>query len=106
MSTRERNTDDLLLAENFSSVFGQPVQSKIQDIGDTPQNQNLLKNPSTKLCRFTDPEIDRLYTYFPSGTIFRPFDSSTKSDCVSPIWVCFPAIPFQIGYTYPFFNLT
>ncbi|MFS7917847.1 hypothetical protein Hanom_Chr03g00193971 [Helianthus anomalus] len=80
--------------------------SKSQDTSDTPQNQNLLKNPSTKLCRFTNPEIDRLYTCFPPGTVFRPFVSSTKSDCVSPVWVCFPAIPFQIGYTYPFLDLT
>ncbi|MFS7904270.1 hypothetical protein Hanom_Chr01g00034151 [Helianthus anomalus] len=63
-------------------------------------------NPSTELCRFIDPEIDRLYTCFPSGTIFFPFDASTKSDFVSPIWVCFPDIPFQIGYIYPFPEFT
>ncbi|KAJ0669035.1 hypothetical protein HanPI659440_Chr17g0696491 [Helianthus annuus] len=80
--------------------------SKSQDTNSTPQSQDLLKNPSIKLCNFTDLEIDCLYTYFPLGTIFRPFDSSTKSDSVSPIWVCFPAMPFQIGYTYPFPDLT
>ncbi|KAF5795563.1 hypothetical protein HanRHA438_Chr08g0352611 [Helianthus annuus] len=80
--------------------------NKSQDINGSPQSQNLLKNPSTELCRFTDPEIDRLYTCFTQGTTFRSFDSSTKSDSISPIWVCFPTIPFQIGYTYPFPDLT
>ncbi|MFS7953714.1 hypothetical protein Hanom_Chr07g00621861 [Helianthus anomalus] len=36
-----------------------------------------------ELCRFTDPEVDQLRPCFPNGTIFRPFDSSTKSDCIS-----------------------
>ncbi|KAJ0719349.1 hypothetical protein HanLR1_Chr08g0280731 [Helianthus annuus] len=80
--------------------------NKSQDINGSPQSQNLLKNPSTELCRFTDPEIDHLYTCFTQGTTFRSFDSSTKSDSISPIWVCFPTIPFQIGYTYPFPDLT
>ncbi|KAJ0761649.1 hypothetical protein HanOQP8_Chr04g0152361 [Helianthus annuus] len=76
--------------------------NKGRDLNGSPQRQNLLKNPSTQLCRSTDLEIDRLNTCFPPGTIFRPFDLSTKSDYVSPVWVCFPAIPFQIGYIYPF----
>ncbi|MFS8008891.1 hypothetical protein Hanom_Chr14g01278221 [Helianthus anomalus] len=59
--------------------------SKIQDMNGEPQSQNLLRNPSTELCKFTDPEIDSLYTCFSSGTICRPFDSSTKSDTISPI---------------------
>ncbi|MFS8000567.1 hypothetical protein Hanom_Chr12g01179931 [Helianthus anomalus] len=64
--------------------------NKGHDINDSPQSQNLLNNPSTELYRFTDPKIDLLYTCFHPGTIFRPFDSSTKSDFVSPVWVCFP----------------
>ncbi|MFS7985160.1 hypothetical protein Hanom_Chr11g00995281 [Helianthus anomalus] len=68
--------------------------SKSQDTNSIPQSQNLLKNPSTELCKFIDPEIDRLYTCFSMGTIFRPFDSTTKSDSISPIWVCFPAMLF------------
>ncbi|MFS7945217.1 hypothetical protein Hanom_Chr06g00521601 [Helianthus anomalus] len=79
---------------------------KSQDMNGVPKSQNLLKNPSMEVCKFTDPEIDSLYTCFPPGTIFRPFDSSIKSDSVSPIWVCFPALPFHLGYTYPFPNLT
>ncbi|MFS7937656.1 hypothetical protein Hanom_Chr05g00430211 [Helianthus anomalus] len=59
-----------------------------------------------ELCRFTDPEIDWLRHCFPEGTFFRPFDSSMKSDCVSDVWITFPASPFQIGFTYPFPFLT
>ncbi|MFS8016780.1 hypothetical protein Hanom_Chr15g01372621 [Helianthus anomalus] len=59
-----------------------------------------------EICRFTDPEIDRLRHCFPEGTIFRPFDSSMKSDCISDVWITFPAIPFQIGFTYPFLFFT
>ncbi|MFS8020098.1 hypothetical protein Hanom_Chr15g01411551 [Helianthus anomalus] len=29
-----------------------------------------------------------------------------KSDVVSPIWVCFPALPFLLSYSYPFPDLT
>ncbi|KAJ0502792.1 hypothetical protein HanRHA438_Chr11g0520901 [Helianthus annuus] len=70
------------------------------------KSQGLTKNPSMELCRFTDPKVDQLRHCFPDGTIFRPLDSSLKSDCVSDIWVTFPAAPFQIGITYPFPTLT
>ncbi|KAF5796819.1 hypothetical protein HanRHA438_Chr08g0368461 [Helianthus annuus] len=66
------------------------------------KSQGLTKNPSTELCRFLDPEVYQLRHCFPDGTIFRPFDSSTKRDCISDVWVTFPAAPFQIGFTYPF----
>ncbi|MFS8021128.1 hypothetical protein Hanom_Chr16g01423801 [Helianthus anomalus] len=55
-----------------------------------------------ELCRFTDPDIDRLRSCFPARTIFRPFDSSTKSDSISDVWITFLATPFLIGFTYPF----
>ncbi|MFS7953582.1 hypothetical protein Hanom_Chr07g00620451 [Helianthus anomalus] len=55
-----------------------------------------------ELCRFTDPEIDRLRHGFPEGTVFKPFASSMKSDCISDVWITFPAFPFHIGFTYPF----
>ncbi|KAM0051596.1 hypothetical protein Hdeb2414_s0007g00238351 [Helianthus debilis subsp. tardiflorus] len=70
------------------------------------KSQGLTKNPSMVLCRFTDPDVDRLHSYFPDGTIFRPFNSSTKSDSVSDVWIAFPATPFLIGFTYPFPVLT
>ncbi|KAJ0800660.1 hypothetical protein HanPI659440_Chr03g0105981 [Helianthus annuus] len=74
---------------------------------DSPlESQNLLKTPSSELCRFTDPEVDQFYTLFPLGTVFHPFDSSLKSDSASSTWVCFPAAPFQIGYSYPFPEFT
>ncbi|MFS7904522.1 hypothetical protein Hanom_Chr01g00037091 [Helianthus anomalus] len=66
------------------------------------KRQGLTKNPSMELCRFTDPEVDQFRSCFPDGTIFRPFDSSTKSDSVSNVWITFHASPFQIGFTYPF----
>ncbi|MFS7947912.1 hypothetical protein Hanom_Chr06g00553721 [Helianthus anomalus] len=70
---------------------------------DSPfRSQDLLKNPSMELCRFTDPEIDQIHHCFPEGTIFKAFDSSMKSDCKSDTWVSFPAAPFQIGFPYPF----
>ncbi|MFS8022867.1 hypothetical protein Hanom_Chr16g01444571 [Helianthus anomalus] len=25
-----------------------------------------------------------------------------KSNCISTTWICFPAAPFQIGFSYPF----
>ncbi|KAM0035202.1 hypothetical protein Hdeb2414_s0015g00443561 [Helianthus debilis subsp. tardiflorus] len=71
-----------------------------------PKSQGITKNPSMELCRFTDPEIDRLRHCFPECTIFIPFDSSMKSDCISDVWITFPAIPFHIGFTYPFPFLT
>ncbi|KAK1441332.1 hypothetical protein QVD17_07179 [Tagetes erecta] len=43
---------------------------------------------------------------FPPKTIFRAFDARAKSDFTSPEWVCFPAFPFGIGYTYPFPEFT
>ncbi|KAJ0780906.1 hypothetical protein HanPI659440_Chr06g0243111 [Helianthus annuus] len=43
-----------------------------------------------------------MHPHFPEGTIFRPFDSLLKSDCVSTTRVCFPVAPFQIGFSYPF----
>ncbi|KAF5756065.1 hypothetical protein HanXRQr2_Chr17g0810211 [Helianthus annuus] len=70
------------------------------------KSQGVTKNPSLELCRFTDPEIDRIRHCFPEGTIFRPFDSSMKSDCVSDAWITFPATPFLIGFNYPFPVLT
>ncbi|KAM0040810.1 hypothetical protein Hdeb2414_s0012g00398511 [Helianthus debilis subsp. tardiflorus] len=84
----------------------QSSPNKDQDHDSPPKSQNLLRNPSTELCRFTDPEVDQLYTHFPLGTVFRPLDSSLKSDSVSSVWVCFPAAPFQIGYSYPFPEFT
>ncbi|MFS8022866.1 hypothetical protein Hanom_Chr16g01444561 [Helianthus anomalus] len=77
---------------------------KSQDMNGVPQSQKLLRNPSIKLCKFSDPEIESLYTCFPSGTIFRPFDSSMKSDSVSPIWVFFLLYPFILAA--PIISLT
>ncbi|MFS7968854.1 hypothetical protein Hanom_Chr09g00802391 [Helianthus anomalus] len=79
---------------------------KSLDMDSVPQSQNLLMNPSSELCKFTDPEIEGLFTCFPTETIFRPFDSSMKSDALSPTWVCFPALPFLLGYNYLFSDLT
>ncbi|MFS7913028.1 hypothetical protein Hanom_Chr02g00136801 [Helianthus anomalus] len=47
-------------------------------------------------------QVVQFRSCFPDGTIFRPFDSSTKSDCISDTRITFPATPFQIGFTYPF----
>ncbi|KAM0031794.1 hypothetical protein Hdeb2414_s0016g00499841 [Helianthus debilis subsp. tardiflorus] len=80
--------------------------SKDQERNSPPKSQNLLKEPSHELCPFTDPEIDQMHPYFPEGTIFKPFDSSMKSDCISTTWVCFPTAPFQIGFSYPFSTFT
>ncbi|KAM0031049.1 hypothetical protein Hdeb2414_s0017g00504081 [Helianthus debilis subsp. tardiflorus] len=71
-----------------------------------PKSQGLTKNPSMELCCFTDPEIDQLRHYFLDGTIFRPFDSSMKSDCKFEVWVTIPAAPFQIDFIYPFLAFT
>jgi hypothetical protein len=38
--------------------------------------------------------------------IFRPFDASVPPDIFNNHWVCFPVIPFQIGFHYPFPDLT
>ncbi|MFS7987708.1 hypothetical protein Hanom_Chr11g01026081 [Helianthus anomalus] len=74
--------------------------NKGPDVDSPPKSQNLLKTPSSELCQFTDPEVDQFYARFPPNTVFRSFDSSIKSDSVSSTWVCFPAAPFQIGYSY------
>ncbi|MFS7975980.1 hypothetical protein Hanom_Chr10g00887061 [Helianthus anomalus] len=55
--------------------------NKDQEKNSPPKIQNLLKEPSQELCRFTDHEIDQIHSHFPPGTIFRPFDSTVKSDC-------------------------
>ncbi|KAM0043475.1 hypothetical protein Hdeb2414_s0010g00341721 [Helianthus debilis subsp. tardiflorus] len=80
--------------------------AKNPDHNSPLKSQGVTKNPSMQLCRFTDPEVDQLRSCFHDGTIFRPFDSSTKSDCVSDTWITFPAAPFKIGFTYPFTVLT
>ncbi|KAM0019173.1 hypothetical protein Hdeb2414_s0026g00682481 [Helianthus debilis subsp. tardiflorus] len=79
---------------------------KSLEMDNVPQSQNLLRNPSSELCKFTDPKIDGLFSCLPPETIFRLFDSSMSSDVVSPTCVCFPALPFFLGYSYPFPNLT
>ncbi|MFS7964197.1 hypothetical protein Hanom_Chr08g00747361 [Helianthus anomalus] len=38
---------------------------------NTPQSQNLLMNPSSEICKFTDLEIESLFPCFPPKTIFR-----------------------------------
>ncbi|MFS7918590.1 hypothetical protein Hanom_Chr03g00202951 [Helianthus anomalus] len=70
------------------------------------KSQGVTRNPSLELCRFTDPEIDWIRHCFSAGTVFRPFDSSMKSNCVSDAWITFPATPFVIGFNYPFPALT
>jgi hypothetical protein len=57
-------------------------------------------------CKFTDDDVSALRSCFPAGAIFRPFDVSVKSDCVSTEWICFPAYPFQLGFSYPFPDFT
>ncbi|KAJ0576460.1 hypothetical protein HanIR_Chr05g0224691 [Helianthus annuus] len=83
-------------------MITQSSPAKNPENNSPPKSQGLTKNPSLELCRFTDPEIDQLRHCFPDGTIFRPFDSSMKSDCQSDTWVTFPGAPFQIGFNYPF----
>ncbi|KAJ0614081.1 hypothetical protein HanIR_Chr02g0058501 [Helianthus annuus] len=70
------------------------------------KSQGVTKNPSLELCRFTNPEMDRIRHYFPVEAVFRSFDSSIKSDCVSDAWITFPETPFLIGFTYTFPALT
>ncbi|MFS7902565.1 hypothetical protein Hanom_Chr01g00012731 [Helianthus anomalus] len=55
---------------------------------------------------FTDPEIQNLKSCFPLETIFRSFDPSVQSDTVSETWICFPALPFLLGFSYPFPSYT
>ncbi|KAF5785907.1 hypothetical protein HanXRQr2_Chr10g0434321 [Helianthus annuus] len=69
-------------------------------------SQNLLMNPSSKICKFTDLENENLTPYFPLETIFRPFDPSARSDAISMMWFCFAALSFILGYSYPFLDLT
>ncbi|KAJ0682322.1 hypothetical protein HanPI659440_Chr16g0646041 [Helianthus annuus] len=83
-----------------------PSLNKHQDHGSPPKSQDLLKCPSSELCRFTDLEVDQFFTCFPPGTVFRPFNSSLKSDSVSHVWVCFSTAPSQISYSYPFPEFT
>ncbi|MFS7939023.1 hypothetical protein Hanom_Chr05g00446781 [Helianthus anomalus] len=75
---------------------------KSLEMDNVPQSQNLLRNPSSELWKFIDPKIEGLLSCFPPENIFRLFDSSMKSDVVSPTCVCFPALPFFLGYSYPF----
>ncbi|KAF5778572.1 hypothetical protein HanXRQr2_Chr12g0549071 [Helianthus annuus] len=70
------------------------------------RTQNLLMNPSSEICKFTDPEIENLTPCFPPETIFRPFDPSAHNHAISPVWFCFPALPFILGFSYPFLDLT
>ncbi|KAJ0819360.1 hypothetical protein HanPSC8_Chr16g0695171 [Helianthus annuus] len=63
-------------------------------------------NPSSEICKFIDPEIESLTLCFPPKTVFQSFDPSVRSDAISPALVCFPALPFLIGYSYPFPDLT
>ncbi|MFS8021107.1 hypothetical protein Hanom_Chr16g01423521 [Helianthus anomalus] len=72
----------------------------------TPLSQNLLMNPLSEICKFTDPEIESLSPCFPPEIVFRPFNSSVRSDAISPIWFCFLALPFLLGYSYHFPDLT
>ncbi|KAJ0585196.1 hypothetical protein HanHA89_Chr05g0197511 [Helianthus annuus] len=74
---------------------------------DSPlKSQGVTKNPSLEVCRFIDPEIDRIRHCFPAETVFQSFDSSMKSDCISDTWVAFPATPFLIAFSYPFLVFT
>ena len=78
---------------------------EVDDAGDLI-SQNLLASPEQEVCKFTDLDIQSIVPYFPKNTVFHPFDSSLKSDCISSVWVCFPATPFLLGYSYPFPSLT
>ncbi|KAM0050067.1 hypothetical protein Hdeb2414_s0008g00293281 [Helianthus debilis subsp. tardiflorus] len=81
-----------------------PAKSPIEDEG--LRSHNLLKNPSSEICKFTDPEILNLVSCFPPGIVFRPFDPSACSDATSKTWFCFLALLFLLGYSYPFPDLT
>ncbi|MFS7947468.1 hypothetical protein Hanom_Chr06g00548631 [Helianthus anomalus] len=67
---------------------------------DSLKSQGIIKNPLSELCFFTDPDIGLIRYYFPADTVFKPFDSSAKSDSVSDTLVAFPATPFLIGFSY------
>ncbi|MFS7977076.1 hypothetical protein Hanom_Chr10g00899911 [Helianthus anomalus] len=60
---------------------------------DSPKSQNLLKDPSLEICKFTDPEIQNLKSCFPLKTVFRPFDPSAPSDAILKTWIYFHAVP-------------
>ena len=82
------------------------LSSSPREIVSELRSQNLLKDPVSEVCKFTDEEIKTISPCFPKGTIFRPYDSQIKSDSVSSTWVCFPALPFLLGFSYPFPDLT
>ncbi|MFS7912998.1 hypothetical protein Hanom_Chr02g00136481 [Helianthus anomalus] len=73
---------------------------------DEVKSQNLLMNPSIEICKFTNPEIQNLAPCFPPGTVFRPFDPSTRNDAISQTWFCFSTLPFILTFSYPFLDLT
>jgi hypothetical protein len=77
-----------------------------KEVEDDLKSQNILKNPNAETCKFSDHEIQLISPCFPQNTVFRPFDASARSDCTSDTWVCFPALPFQIGFSYPFPDFT
>ena len=69
---------------------------------DSFEAQNLLKDPTGEVCSFRDSDIDAIRGLFPADTEFRKYDPSFRSDVISHHWVCFPAFPFKIGFSYPF----
>jgi hypothetical protein len=75
-------------------------QTCIEDFTD----QGLLEHPDQEHCLFTDQDIKSLKSrrVFPDGVVFRPFDPTVKSDFASKTWVCFPELPFTLGFNYPF----
>ncbi|MFS7966054.1 hypothetical protein Hanom_Chr09g00769381 [Helianthus anomalus] len=78
---------------------------KSAEMDNVSQSQNLLMNSFLELCKFTDPEIEGMFSFFPPETILRLFDSLMKSNAASPTWLCFTALPFLLGYSYPFPDL-
>ncbi|MFS7976629.1 hypothetical protein Hanom_Chr10g00894621 [Helianthus anomalus] len=70
------------------------------------RSQNILMNLSSEIYKFSNPEIENLASCFPPETVFRPFDPSAHSDAISMVWFFFPALPFNLGYSYPFPDLT
>ncbi|MFS7888196.1 hypothetical protein Hanom_Chr00s000001g01592101 [Helianthus anomalus] len=63
-------------------------------------------NPSSEIYKFTNPEIESLAPCFPLETVFRPFDPLVRNDSILPVWICFPALPLLLGFSYPFPDLT
>ncbi|MFS7938193.1 hypothetical protein Hanom_Chr05g00436501 [Helianthus anomalus] len=74
-------------SNSMTKMVTRSSPNKDQDHESQTKSQNLLKNPSTELCRFADPEVDQLYTCFPPGIVFQYFDSSLKSDLISYVWI-------------------